>query len=461
MPHPLPQPERPHWRPKLDAHATLSSHHAPRRRRTAVDRGPKPKKPYPKFPLTAHASGTWCKKVGGKQYHFGPWHDPKGALKNWEREAPRLRQGRRPAAEGDAQIVRTLCNRWLVERLKDLDGAKITSGYFNQCRRAVRMLLKSVGEDRTVGELTPDDFRDFGRVLEAKYSPATIRLNVRVITSLFTYAADEDWIDRPVKLGKRFKELAHQPDEAAAPVRARTPAEVRAIIGHAQRRLGELKAQGERSLSPMRQLIAGIWLAVNGGYGSADLATLPRDVVDLDNAVIDYRRGKTPWIKRVVPLMPETVAALRAVLAERPGDELVFRTREGNPWRREIVRYDDHGQWRSVTNLDNFNQLYVKLLKHKSVKMKRPRCGFYELRHSHAEMADAAGDPHAASRIMGHSLHGMKDIYVRVTIDRLRAVVNYIRRQVAPAPAKKKRARRRTAKKPSRRRTRPSRRRTA
>lgn len=389
-------------------------------------KGPKPKKPWPKFPLTPHASGTWCKKVRGKLRHFGPWSDSHGALARWEEEAPALRAGKATRAASDAQTLKDLCNRWLLEKMKDAEAGAITWGHYSMCRRSVRMLLKNFDAEIRVGELGPDGFRDFGRKLEAKYAGRTLRKIVRTIIGLFAYAADEDWIERPVKLGKRFRLLRKKQGDDAPLDKARKPADVRRIIDAAERRLVALERQGERSLSPMRQLIAGMWLAVNGGYGSSDLAEMPRDVVDLDGAVIDYRRGKTK-MERVVPLMPETAAALRRVLAERQDDELVFRTREGQPWRREMPKRNAAGQVVSTTTIDNFQQAYAKLLNLKSLRMKRPGCGFYELRHTHAEIADAAGDTHAASRIMGHALPGSKDPYIRVTPDRLRKVVDHVR----------------------------------
>src|SRR5262245_18473787 len=33
----------------------------------------KPKKPYPSFPLGAHSSGAWVKRIGGRLFYFGRW----------------------------------------------------------------------------------------------------------------------------------------------------------------------------------------------------------------------------------------------------------------------------------------------------------------------------------------------------------------------------------------------------
>src|SRR5262245_23477985 len=54
----------------------------------------KPAKPYPHFPLYAHATRRWAKKIRGRTHFFGPWSDPDAALDKYNREKEALHAGR-------------------------------------------------------------------------------------------------------------------------------------------------------------------------------------------------------------------------------------------------------------------------------------------------------------------------------------------------------------------------------
>ena len=85
------------------------------------------------------------------------------------------------------------------------------------------------------------------------------------------------------------------------------------------------------------QIRAMLLLGVNAGFGGADCGLLPIGAVDLDTGWIDFARPKT-GVRRRCRLWPETVAAIREVLAARkppkdPADaELVFLTKYGKRW---------------------------------------------------------------------------------------------------------------------------------
>ena len=69
-----------------------------------------------------------------------------------------------------------------------------------------------------------------------------------------------------------------------------------------------------------------------------------------------------------------------------------------------------------------FGKLLVKL------GLKRPRLGFYGLRHSFRTAADSAGDRSAIDLIMGHSDPSMAAHYVgRIDDGRLEAVAEHVR----------------------------------
>jgi hypothetical protein len=141
----------------------------------------------------------------------------------------------------------------------------------------------------------------------------------------------------------------------------------------------------------------------------------------LGDGWIDFPRPKT-GIARRCPLWPETVAAVRAVLTDRPvakdkaDADLVFLLRSGRRWVRNTEK----------SRTDNISVVFCELLK--ACGLYRDGLGFYTLRHVFRTVADAARDPVAIDLIMGHTDPSMGGHYrERIDDSRLRAVADHVR----------------------------------
>lgn len=364
---------------------------------------------------------------------------------------------------GDEQTVEQLADRFIREIEREAAAREISHGEAQTIIRSIAALLEFVVPDDVPGiagtsmaktriiDLVPDHFaafatamrdtgvvRDGGHVVKGK---SFARKTCRKVARLFNYANEEDWITRPVKFGKRFKSIAWSkptPYKSVPP----TPDQVRKVLAWLDRRIKALTCKKERDVRPHRQFKAGLLLALNGGYGSRELAQLPVELVDLNHSLIDYERGKTGQSHKV-PLWPETVVALRDVLSDRartrPADPLVFRTREGRCWAYEEAKRDPEGNVLFVNTIDNFNQWWGKI--GRRLKLKVANQGFYSFKDLHCTLADEPDesgnvDVHATYKLAGHALPGSRDPYVTVTLPRLRKLVEKIRHHFFPDPQK-------------------------
>jgi integrase len=170
-----------------------------------------------------------------------------------------------------------------------------------------------------------------------------------------------------------------------------------------------------------------ILLGVNSGFGGADCGRLPIAAIDFDEGIIDFPRPKT-GVERRCPLWPETVKALREVLANRPnpcGEEaaaLVFLTQRGASWYKD-------------STAQPLSRLFGLLLRKAGVNG-RHRLGQYTLRHNCQTIGDEARDPLAVNCILGHEVPHTSSLYREGISDtRLRAVTDHIRVWLFPSAA--------------------------
>ena len=85
----------------------------------------KVKKPYPEYPLFAHASNQWAKKIKGRMWYFGTLDDPDAALAKYDDQIHEIQAGRDPRRTkkqiSAAELsVYDMCNLYLARQQIDV-----------------------------------------------------------------------------------------------------------------------------------------------------------------------------------------------------------------------------------------------------------------------------------------------------------------------------------------------------
>jgi integrase len=392
------------------------------RPRKAADR---PKKPYHDFPLSPHASGAWQKKIRGKIHYFGKWaHRVNGklvrvpgdgwedALARYKAVADDLHAGRTPRVTADGLTVANLCNRFLTAKHHQLAAGEVTPRTFAEYKATTDRLVARFGKNRLADDLASDDFEALRAELAERYGPVRLGNEIQRVRTVFRYAAEAGLLDQPVRYGPAFKK------PSAGVLRRHRAAAGERLFG-----ADELRRLIDDAGVPLKAMIL---LGVNAGFGNADCGTLPLSALDLDGGWVTFPRPKT-GVPRRCPLWPETVAAIRDALADRPEPKdpaaagLVFVTRYGRPWSAD-------GTSDAVTLETG------KLLRRAGLH--RPGLGFYTLRHTFRTVADATRDFPAVRLVMGHADASIDAVYrERIDDARLKAVTEHVRNWLWQRPA--------------------------
>lgn len=372
--------------------------------------GVKPAKPYPEFPLFAHATGRWCKKIRGQLHYFGPWNDPDAALQKYLAQKNDLHAGRTPRPDAEQLRVKDIANAFLIAKTALVDGGELSPLTWSQYKRIADELVAHFGKHRLVADLAPDDFGKLREKFAKKWGPHLLKKSIQYVRSIFKHAYDSGLLDRPMRFGPTFKRPSMKVmrlHRAKAGAKLFTREEILAMLG---------KAKG--------QLRAMILLGINCGFGNADCGNLPLSALDLEAGWVTFPRPKT-GIARRAPLWPETVEALKQAIVDRPTPKkaehagLVFVTKYGAPWAKSI---DDSPITKET----------AKLLHGLKVNG-RAGLGFYTFRSTFRTVADETTDQAACDHIMGHEVPHMSTIYRQGIGDsRLRAVADHVRKWLWP-----------------------------
>jgi len=272
-------------------------------------------------------------------------------------------------------------------------------------------LISVFGNQRTVTDLTPNDFRKLRAKLAKTRGAIALRTALQRVRSIFKFAFDAGLILAPIRFGQAFAkpklEMVRRAKEAHKSehgLRMFESADLRKILAEAKQ--------------PLKAMVL---LAANCAFGQTDLANLPTRSVDLDAGWLDFVRVKTA-VPRRIPLWPETVAAIREWLPMRPkakvsaDSKLLYLTVRGAPW----VTVSNLG-----TTKDAIGQGFLRLIRR--IDLKRSRRGFYALRNGFETVGGEILDQVAVDSIMGHVPQGMSAAYrERIGDDRLRRVVGFV-----------------------------------
>ena len=349
------------------------------RKRAANRRGPKPKKPYPTFPLTPLTNGQWGKRIRGEIKCFGPWRDPDKALKRFLAEKDDLYTGRSPVRT-DGLTIRTLLNEYLHAKEDLVASDELEPATLDEYTRVTDFIADQFGPETLVEKLRPHDFRKLRRELAERFGPVALTNWVQRVRSVFRYASEEQLVPHPVVFGSTFKKPKPKTMRKAKNERGPqmfTPWEIQRMVQDAS---PDLKAM--------------IFLGVNCGFGCTDCAKLPKRIVDMETGWLRYPRSKTEVIRRC-PLWPETVEALNESLEHRPNPA----TSDDAKWF--FLTADGRSYHSGKQNHWTISTAMVRLLK--KLKIHRERLGFYTLRHVFQTIGDGAKDTLAVRAIMGHA----------------------------------------------------------
>jgi integrase len=342
--------------------------------------------------LTPHISGAWQKKIRGKIVYVGRWArrvDGKleklpgdewwqPALELYKSQAADLHAGRTPRAKTEDPTLRDLGNAFLNAKLKMVGSGEITRRHFEEYQSTCGLLITTFGRDRLLDDFGPADFESLRGIMADRWGPVRLGNEIAKVKTVFGWGYRNSLVPRDPKTmyGDNFKK------PSAAVLRKH-----RAKNGSRMLESDECRKLIDAAEPTLKAMVL---LGLNAGFGNMDVATLPESALDLDGGWIDYARPKT-GIARRCPLWPETVEALRVVLAERPkpkkaAEGLVFVRPDGRPWLTE----------RQIAN--PVTKAVAELMK--SAGVHRPGIGFYSLRHVFRTIADGARDTVAIDRIM-------------------------------------------------------------
>ena len=266
-----------------------------------------PDKPYPNFPLYAHKSGRWAKKICGKTHYFGPWSDPHAALRNYLTDKDDLEAGRTPRREepgaAGTLTVKGMVALFLDAKMLNVQAGEMSKRTWKEYESFGNRMIRVFGADTPVERLGPADFKKLRADFQKTHkSLLSLKGDLGKSRLFFNWVGPgvhgQGYIDRLPRYGDSFK-----PPAQSALDREREEQAVRVLTAEQIAPCWPSPAEAEGHDPLGREL----------RLREHRLHQLVVDKLDLDHGWADFARTKN-GIRRRNPLWPETIEALREVL---------------------------------------------------------------------------------------------------------------------------------------------------
>lgn len=363
----------------------------------------KPAKPYPDFPLFAHANGQWAKKIRGKNHYFGTWDQPDEALSLYQRQRDDLYSGRTPRS-GEGLTVRDVLNLFLAAKKTQVEAGELAPRTRLDYIETGKFIVEGLGRTTPVESLSPVDFLRLRGVIAKKKNLVSQTNHIIRTRTIFRWAYESELIENPLRFGPDFK-----PPSKSALRREKQTKEVRFFSAE------EINALLTSAKPVWRAMIL---LGINCGLGNHDCGTMEFRHLDLKGGWLTFPRPKT-GIDRRAKLWPETVEAINDYLPTRKPSkdpelsQVVFLSRTGRSWVRQNKQSPLGAQFSLMLANAEINRRGV---------------GFYALRHTFETVASGCRDQVAVNHVMGHADNSMAGVYREWIEDsRLEAVAEHVR----------------------------------
>ena len=355
-------------------------------------RGVKPEKPYPDFPLYAHACGKWAKKIDGKIVYFSTWSDHVTAHDEYlEYCKPK------PVQPVIAITVRDAFNAFLTAKKKAVEAKSLSSRSWEDYKRTLKRLSISIGENRAIDAITQHDFDAYRMRFATTNNPVSVGNEITRIKTALKWLTKSK-VCKQHEFGPDFRKptaLVARRHKRAAGVKLFEPGQILSLLDESGLR--------------MRCMIL---LGINCAYHNSDCETLLLTQLKaaLKTGIIEHARSKTE-IERACPLWPETLEAAKNWIERRPDSksDLAFVLPNGKPL--------------STTNAD-----VAKRFRAVREAADIPLGGFSWLRKTFATYASESLDQVAVNFIMGHVDASTPGVYRQLIREkRLHKVTEHLR----------------------------------